>query len=161
MKKKYVFIIFVVIIVIITVSVYLLSLNRKVCWPDCGEMTDQDREILRMQDQIVLLSPKSGDTISSPVTIKGEARGTWYFEASFPIVIVNWDGLIIGEGIAQAQSDWMTEDFVPFEAVVNFETPSYSDRGAIILKNDNPSGDPARDKAIEVPIRFSYYNKSN
>jgi hypothetical protein len=105
--------------------------------------------------------PRSGDVIISPITLTGEARGNWYFEASFPIVIVDWDGRIIGQGHAEAQSDWMTTDFVPFKATISFERPeindsneSYARRGAVIFKNDNPSGDPSRDMAVEIPVYF-------
>jgi hypothetical protein len=61
-------------------------------------------------------SPLPMSSNTSPITISGTARGNWFFEGSFPISIVNWDGLIIGEGIAQAQGEWMTENFVPFTA---------------------------------------------
>jgi len=43
----------------------------------------------RYKDLIVLTQPKNGEYISSPVKIGGRARGNWFFEASFPIVIVN------------------------------------------------------------------------
>src|SRR3989338_9762193 len=46
--------------------------------------------------------PTPGSLITSPVTITGEARGTWFFEASFPVYVADWDGLIIGEGYAAA-----------------------------------------------------------
>lgn len=111
-------------------------------------------------DLIKINSPSPGEKISSPVSISGEARGTWYFEASFPITIVDWDGKIIGEGHATAKGDWMTEDFVPFEATIdfvkpdNFQAGTFSERGAIILHNDNPSGDPSKDKAVEMPVVF-------
>ena len=64
------------------------------------------------------------------------------------------DWLIIAEGVAQAQSDWMTSDYVPFTATLTFAKPSYSDRGTLILKKDNPSGLPEHDAALEVPIKF-------
>src|SRR6185436_520379 len=60
------------------------------------------------------ISVKAGDTVSSPLTVTGEARGNWYFEASFPAVLVDWDGKIIAQLPAQAQGDWMTQEFVPF-----------------------------------------------
>ncbi len=121
--------------------------------PTAYETTEQ---IDAKRDLIVLESPPRDSVISSPVTITGKARGYWYFEASFPITIVNWDGLIIGEGIARAQSDWMTEDFVPFVATVTFHIPPDTPyhRGAIILKKDNPSGLPQNDDALEVPVLF-------
>lgn len=105
-------------------------------------------------DLIVIESHTAGDYITAPVTITGRARGYWFFEASFPVVLVNWDGLIIAEGIAQAQDEWMTEEFVPFSVTLNFEKPIYNERGAFIFKRDNPSGLPENDSALEMPVRF-------
>lgn len=109
---------------------------------------------------VSLDEPVRGSIVSSPLYMSGSAPGTWYFEASFPIVLVDWDGKTIGQGAAQAESDWMTTDKVPFKATLEFTAPEcaqttdYCHRGAIILKNDNPSGDPARDKAVEIPVLF-------
>ncbi len=109
-----------------------------------------------LNDLIRVTAPTPQSAISSPATITGMARGTWFFEASFPISIVNWDGLIIGEGVATAQGDWMTEDFVPFTASITYtidpQTPY--NRGAVILKKDNPSDLPEHDAAIEIPVTF-------
>ena len=69
---------------------------------------------------IRLDSPRPGAEIKSPLTITGQARGYWYFEASFPVVLVDWDGRIIAQGIATAKDEWMTENFVPFEATITF-----------------------------------------
>lgn len=105
---------------------------------------------------ITLNLPARDSVVVSPIRLTGEARGYWFFEASFPIFIVDWDGRIIGEGVAEAQSDWMTEEFVPFSATITFDLPEDTPyrRGAIILKKDNPSGLPEHDDALEVPIRF-------
>ncbi|MFA5996447.1 MAG: Gmad2 immunoglobulin-like domain-containing protein [Candidatus Paceibacterota bacterium] len=107
---------------------------------------------------IRLTSPLPNAEISSPVTITGEARGNWYFEASFPVFLTDWDGKIIGQGIAEAQSGWMTADFVPFKATLSFDTAlisgQYSRSGTLILKKDNPSGLPEHDDALEIPVRL-------
>lgn len=105
-------------------------------------------------DLIRLNSPRPGQVIESPLIITGEARGVWFFEASFPVVLVNWDGLIIAQGIAQAQDNWMTNDFVPFVATLVFpvDKSAYSNRGALILRKDNPSGLPEHDDALEIPV---------
>src|SRR3989344_3102384 len=79
--------------------------------------------IKEKENLIVLESPLPNSVITSPLQVSGKARGTWYFEASFPIILVDWDGLIIAEGYATALSDWMTEDFVPFQATLEFEKP--------------------------------------
>jgi len=112
----------------------------------------------QIADTIVVNTPTIDATISSPLTITGQARGPWYFEASFPIVLTDWDGKIIAEGHAEAQSDWMTTEFVPFKATLTFATPAAGDpaknRGTLILKKDNPSGLPENDKALEIPVEF-------
>ena len=101
--------------------------------------------------------PQPNQSISSPLVVKGKARGNWFFEASFPVVLTNWDGLIIAEGIAKAQGDWMTTDFVPFEATLTFKVDkkAYSNKGALTLRKDNPSGLSKNDDSIEIPIMFA------
>jgi len=105
---------------------------------------------------IRVTNPLKNATIKSPLIVTGEARGTWYFEASFPVVLVDWDGKIIAEGIAMAQDEWMTENLVPFRAELFFKTSdisgNYSNRGTLILKKDNPSGLSQFDRALEVPV---------
>ncbi|HUE96450.1 MAG TPA: Gmad2 immunoglobulin-like domain-containing protein, partial [Longimicrobiaceae bacterium] len=105
-------------------------------------------------DLIRLESPEPLAVIESPLQVTGRARGGWYFEASFPLVLVNWDGLIIAEGYATAEGEWMTGEFVPFSGSIEFETPDYGERGALILQRHNASGLPEHDDALEVPIRF-------
>ena len=103
-------------------------------------------------------SPGPGDSITSPVTVRGEAMGGWYFEASFPIVITDWDGRIVGEGYATAEGDWMTDTFVPFEGMVEYTLATTSlvkKTGSVIFKRANASGLPEHDASVEVPIRFS------
>ncbi|HBB43848.1 MAG: hypothetical protein UW27_C0017G0047 [Parcubacteria group bacterium GW2011_GWA1_44_13] len=109
---------------------------------------------LEKVDLIRISNPRPNQVIKSPLTITGEARGTWFFEASFPVVLANWDGLIIAQGIAQAKSEWMTTNFVPFEATLTFPVDKnvYSNRGALILRKDNPSGLPEHDDALEIPV---------
>ena len=108
---------------------------------------------LEKQDLIRVNSPRPNELIQSPLEIKGEARGTWYFEASFPIKLIDEVGNEIGHAIAQAQSDWMTEDFVPFEANLEFTKPK-SKKGTLIFKKDNPSGLPENDDELRIPVRF-------
>lgn len=109
---------------------------------------------LSKADLIRIDSPRPNQIISSPVIIKGQARGNWFFEASFPVVLTNWDGLIIAQGIATAQSDWMTADFVPFVATLTFtvDKNTYNNKGTLILRKDNPSGLPEHDDTLEIPV---------
>lgn len=102
---------------------------------------------------VKITSPVMGAKISSPIKITGEARGTWFFEASFPIKIVDEKGKEIGSGIAQATSDWMTNNFVPFSASISFSAPTTS-YGVIILQKDNPSGLPINDDQVRLFIKL-------
>ena len=115
---------------------------------------DVEVQIAAKSNLIVLSKPELFEIITSPLTITGKARGTWFFEGSFPVILVNWDGLIIAQGVATAQGDWMTEGFVPFTATLKFEKPTNGTAGTLILRKDNPSGLPEHDDALEVPIRF-------
>ena len=108
-------------------------------------------------DKIIVVDfPKPNEKISSPIKIIGKARGNWFFEASFPVFVVDSDGKIIGQSIAHANGEWMTTEFVPFEAEVSYilEPNIYSKKGGLILKKDNPSGLPENDDALEFPIEF-------
>lgn len=108
------------------------------------------------KDLIRVTSPLPGSTVSSPLTITGEARGNWFFEATFPVVVVNWDGLIIGEGFAEATDEWMTEEYVPFKATITFDADTtVSDRGSIILQKSNASGLPEHDDAFEYVVKLA------
>lgn len=109
---------------------------------------------LEQLENIRVSTPRPHGTIMSPLTITGEARGTWFFEASFPVLLTDWDGRIIAEHYATAQGAWMTEDFVPFTATLDFETPPYDMRGTLILQRSNPSGLPENDDALEIPVIF-------
>jgi hypothetical protein len=95
----------------------------------------------------------NGSRIASPVTVKGEARGYWFFEASFPVEIRDENGRVLGGGIAEAQEEWMTENYVPFTAVVSFN-PGTATKGYIALIKDNPSGLPENDDELLVPVSF-------
>lgn len=100
--------------------------------------------------------PLPEGVVSSPLIVRGAARGGWFFEASFPIVLTDWDGRIIAEGIAQAEGDWMTSEYVPFRAELIFvPDTSISDRGALILRKSNASGLPEHDDAFEFTVYFA------
>jgi hypothetical protein len=98
--------------------------------------------------------PKPNDTITSPLIITGEARGTWYFEASAPVTLLDEKGNVIAQKYIEAQEDWMTKNFVPFKGELIFEKQKPGSKGKLVLHKDNPSGLPEHDASIEIPIRF-------
>ena len=106
------------------------------------------------EDMLVVESLDNSDTVASPLTITGKARGGWYFEASFPVQIKNASGTVIAEGPAQAQGEWMTQDYVPFKITLSFPAQAAGSKGTVVLRNDNPSGLPENDKSLEIPVTF-------
>jgi hypothetical protein len=104
-------------------------------------------------DEIVVDVPKLGDKISSPLVVTGRARGSWYFEASAPVMVVDTTGKVLGQGFVEAQGEWMTTEFVPFKGTIRFDGTN-SEGGAVIFMNDNPSGDESRAKYLAVPVFF-------
>ncbi len=126
------------------------------------EVPDDVRAMIEAKaDLITFWSPVPHEEIESPLHIAGKARGNWFFEASFPVILTNWDGLIIAQGIATAEDDWMTTEFVPFSATLEFTSPypeggqDFMKRGSLILQKDNPSGLPELNDALEIPVRFA------
>ncbi|HEY0010388.1 MAG TPA: Gmad2 immunoglobulin-like domain-containing protein [Candidatus Paceibacterota bacterium] len=103
---------------------------------------------------ITVSSPTRDQKVSSPLTVTGQARGTWYFEASFPVELRDTSGRLIAQGPAQAQGEWMTENFVPFRASLTYPAQPAGSKGTLILRKDNPSGDPARDQSVSIPVTF-------
>ena len=96
--------------------------------------------------------PKVDQEIKSPIKISGVAKGTWFFEGSFPINLVDSNGTVIASGLATSAKDWMTEDFIDFSSIISFEKPTSTKHAILILKKDNPSGDPDLDESIFVPV---------
>ena len=103
-----------------------------------------------VSENVQVLRPPVNGTVLKNFTAVGEARGTWDFEASFPVQVRDPENNLVGQGIAQAEADWMTTGWVPFTAPVTVE--NYSGPATLIFMKDNPSGLPENEDAVEFPI---------
>ncbi len=103
--------------------------------------------------EIIVESPAPDQTVSSPVMVKGKALGTWFFEGVLPVSMEDADGNLLSAAPARALDDWMTEDFVEFEAQLDFDLGN-NETAVIIIKNDNPSGIPENAKKFEIPVKL-------
>lgn len=121
---------------------------------DLGEVKQDKSDLIRV------VSPIPDQEISNPVKINGQARGYWFFEASFPIKIYDDNDFLLGVVPALAQDDWMTEDFVDFDAVLNFSSPSTA-TGRLVLERDNPSGLAENDDELIIPVRFQDFSEES
>lgn len=117
---------------------------------DTGSLSDFRSE----KGKVLKLKGFAGNiAISSPLTITGEVRGSWSFEADFPIEVTDSHGNTVAESHGTLQGDWMTDEYVPFEANLTFDRPD-TDTGFLILHRDNPSGLTENDDFVRIPIRF-------
>jgi len=107
----------------------------------------------KKEDLIRVTSPMQNEVIESPLTVTGEARGYWYFEASFPVELVDSNGTQLALKPAMAKGEWMTEEFVPFEVTLEFGKPT-TNTGILILHKDNPSGLVENDDELRIPVKF-------
>ncbi len=124
---------------------------------DDGETPAQSGETTYFnasEDNIKVTLPFPGAVVSHEFTVRGEARGPWFFEASFPVYVADTAGNELAVGIATAEGEWMTEDYVPFSAPVTVPS-GFSGEAILILVRDNPSGLPENDAYASFPISVS------
>ncbi|MBI4276254.1 GerMN domain-containing protein [Candidatus Uhrbacteria bacterium] len=105
-------------------------------------------------EPVRVFEPTSGATITSPLLVRGEARGWWFFEASFPVKLIDARGHVVAEAPAQADGEWMTDAFVPFHVELKFDPPAIPG-GYLVLEKDNPSGLPENAASVQIPVQFA------
>jgi hypothetical protein len=151
--KKNNLLLYLAVIVIIGAGVYIFTRQTAVA-PTVNNGNDRPPVTEQpYKDLIQVASPSAGETVGSPLIVSGIAKGNWYFEASFPVRLEDSAGKVLATVPAQAQGNWMTENFVPFIAILDVDTDVMKE-GKLVLKNDNPSGLPENDKSIEIPVKF-------
>lgn len=117
---------------------------------DVSEEVRQYEYLSEKGVKVEVTSPENDESPTSPFTVEGRVPGNWSFEASFPIELVDQEGNRLAMAVAQLDGDWMTEELVPFSAVI--ELTDYSGTATLILHKDNPSGLPENDDTVQVPI---------
>lgn len=102
---------------------------------------------------ITLYRPDSNATVSSPLAVIGEVPGSWSFEASFPVQLLDGSGHLLARTSGHLLGNWMTGQPVPFSAQLTY-TAKPSGDGSLVLLKDNPSGLAANDDSVTIPVRF-------
>lgn len=104
-------------------------------------------------DLIWAMTPLPDQVITSPLVVTGQARGNWYFEASFPVTLLDANGKVLAQVPAQAQGEWMVTTYVPFSVTLTFAKPTTA-TGTLVLQKDNPSGLPQNANELRIPVKF-------
>lgn len=106
-------------------------------------------------DMVQVELPFPGAVTGKVFSVIGKARGQWFFEASFPVVVLDKDGNQLAAVPAQAEGEWMTNDFVAFKADITVPE-AYIGPATLVLKKDNPSGEAERDASVSFPFTIEY-----
>lgn len=139
--KKFIFIVIIVIVVIVLTALVF----------DWGRNSDTT-QMITQEASVKLDSPKENEGVKSPIKISGQAKGTWFFEGSFPVELMDTDRNILATSFATSTEDWMTENFIPFSATLEFTKPTSTKHVLLVLKKDNPSGLKEKDESISIPL---------
>jgi hypothetical protein len=137
----------------VTVAPYYFSLLSATAG-DATFVVEKHRKAPAKDDKINVTNPTFNQVVTSPLTVTGEARGPWYFEASFPVKLLDANGKVLVQTHAQAQGDWMTSEFVPFTSTLTFAKPTTA-TGTLVLEKDNASGLPEHDDSRAIEVRFA------
>ncbi len=131
------------------------SYTEKICSKDGNDECLYTKEFNSVKGTIAkIYNWNDNKIIGDPFTLTGEIPGSWSFESQFSVEILDKDGIVIAQNSATLQSDWMTDDFVPFAVTFDYETPVNGKAGSIVLHKDNPSGLSQNDDSIQIPVKF-------
>lgn len=96
-------------------------------------------------------APAVGAEVAPVFTVRGAARGTWFFEAVLPMKVEDESGEVLLNTFFMTADNWMTTDFVDFEKTLTVPVDTRTDAVLVIMK-DNPSGLPEHDDEVRIPI---------
>lgn len=102
---------------------------------------------------IRIIEPAANASVPGTFDVTGEARGTWFFEASFPWFVEDAEGDVLVRGTVQTKENWMTEEMIPFRFTITVPAGT-AGRGLLVLQKDNPSGLPENEDSLRIPLRF-------
>jgi hypothetical protein len=148
----------VVVVGILVVCVISFGIYAKYSRPALKKLTPVEQEGIQSfvtthpSGLIYASVPQAGTSVSGTVTVLGMARGQWFFEGSFPVSVIDANGKVLGSGVASAEGEWMTEEFVPYTAKIEIKEKPATKQGAIILSRDNPAGGP--ESFLTIPVTF-------
>lgn len=112
-----------------------------------------DGRMEELAGRVRVETPAEDREVTSPLEVRGTAPGAWYFEADFPVRLLDGDGRRIAETPAAAEGEWMTEGPVPFRATLTFPLPATTE-GTLVLERANASGLPEHDAEVRIAVRF-------
>jgi len=143
---------------IIILAVVMVVLAGIALWPSNKPADNQQQNITGLQ----VISPKSGEEISSPLRITGVVNGDGWtgFEGQVGTVkLFNLNGQELASGFLSATTEW-TALPTSFEAILNFQSDA-EQSGTFVFHNENASGLPEKDKEFVLPVKIAKTSPEN
>jgi len=112
-----------------------------------GNVTKEDNSV-----RVDTLAPNS--TIKSPMTIMGSIKGTWLFEGTALVKLLDKDKNEIARAEVKETTpgSWTSDRMVGFSATLTYSTEVT--RGYIRFEKANPSGLPENADFYEFPVNI-------
>ncbi|MDD4382006.1 MAG: GerMN domain-containing protein [Candidatus Dojkabacteria bacterium] len=158
MRKRYIVLIVFLVLIAILLPLFFIFKDQIIeALPifNNGGQTDEKKEVTKTAEGLVyeMVTPLPNDELDCDFEIEGSISGTWFFEGSAPVKLINSNGTEILSFNITVEGDWMEEDMVTFKASV--ECTEKCDGGAklVFLKN-NPSDSTENDDSFEIPVSF-------
>jgi hypothetical protein len=104
--------------------------------------------------EVVVDVPTPGTIVTSPITVSGKAPGSWFFEATAGLRVLNKDKKVVAQSFVHTEDDWMTTTRATFTGTSSFPVSLKGQSGYIEVAKDNPSGLPENDQSVLVPVLF-------
>lgn len=101
---------------------------------------------------IRVFSPHVNGTIESPLKITGEAKG-WFVDQKLIVQLIDEKGIVLVNTEAKASTDINEEEYVPFEAMIEFDAKNMK-AGDLVFQKVNPSNDPSQARTFSFPVFF-------
>ncbi len=141
---------------LILMAFIVVLLAGVLLWPAKTNNNSQHQNQEQEKTGLLVLVPQPNELISSPLKIDGYVNGDGWigFEAQVGVVkLFDANGKELGLGLLTAKDqDWMKVK-IDFQSQVNFENTE-TNTGMLVFYNENPSGEPSRDKTFSLPVRF-------
>lgn len=143
----------ILVVCVVTFGIYSVFSKPKIIKLDTLQLQKKATVVTHASGLIYASVPQAGTEVNKEVTVLGMAKGPWFFEGSFPVSVVDAEGKVVGEGVAEAQGEWMTEGYVPYKATIQIKGVPQTKDGAIVLVREDPSGEK-NESFLTIPVKF-------
>lgn len=107
---------------------------------------------LALSDSIQIVSPRPNQAVEASFVIQGSARGFWFFEGQMTAELRDTQNNLLGKTVLTADAEWMTEEFVPFSGLLEYQKIDEVKSGLLLIHSANPSGLRENSRELIVPV---------